>query len=713
MKNLKNLIIGILTFVALGSVCLFGLAPKKDESNAAVVDTYIFNYVSISQADQVIDNSKFQTINNSTYIVTNKSVTMTFKPLSFNYKINSATNLNNFFPNSTTIEIEKNDDGEYLNNGEFTYNDSKYFYSINASKDIFIYNRAVTSTSSPVASSAESSLISYDDNTKLITIIESYTSTETGYKDNEGNDSSSCVFSFTVGERVYNLYFEDPVINFYKLSEPVVMFNTYRTDDGGIPYPEVKAIAPDEVFKKLQISFVSNKYTEGNPLYFNINFNGFIYNYKMFSKVIDGENLLFVNYIDEYSSTAENISYNNSEYLATAYMMNANKEILTDEDGKPLINESTKVSAEIGGETNNFSLIFNTTGRYFIEFYDSTHLLGMANANYYSQSFFIREDAENVSPFDNVYVVAQTFTDEGNPIEYIVSDSTLNYSTKITIKNLGDFGEDADGKPIELADVIEDIKILKTDFGIDHVETITTTYTVEDLLSKIVNNDFTIEFTEDAYYQVIVNPKQKTKVVSGETVNVDPVRFVFTIVKYAKTTYTFNNIIYEATTPYKTEIKNYTKPIASKISFNTKVETSEEKPCNLDKTYVNRFSIKFGVKRVSIETYTPVVGDNEKLPDGIYLKIYGVGDITTYITFNGQTEVLTLNSEAGNNTIDRLEYGTYTIKIVDSMGSEYTGTYTLSKKLNTSALVLIILISIIATVIIVFIMKARGKVATR
>ena len=124
--------------------------------------------------------------------------------------------------------------------------------------------------------------------------------------------------------------------------------------------------------------------------------------------------------------------------------------------------------------------------------------------------------------------------------------------------------------------------------------------------------------------------------------------------------------------------------------------------------------IRFGIKKVLIEEFTPEPKEeNEKIPDGVYLKIYGVGDITVTLTFNGNTEVFTLNSEAGNNIISRTEYGKYDIKVVDSMGTETTYSTTLKKKLNTSALVLIFLSSIIGGCVLLFVMKARGKVATR
>ena len=338
----------------------------------------------------------------------------------------------------------------------------------------------------------------------------------------------------------------------------------------------------------------------------------------------------------------------------------------------------------------------------------------MPHANYYSTSFFIREAGASVTPFQNIYVVAETINDSSEHIDYIVSDSTLNHSTRITIKNLGDFGLDkTTGQEIQLGDVIENIVIMKTDFGIDVVQTLNTVYSVEDILQNLKDNDFTLEFHDDAYYQVLVNAK------TTDDTNADiedPVYFVFTIVKYAKTTFTFGDVVHEATIPFFTDIRNYTNKIDSKMNFNIKFTKSGESeiPVELNKTFINRFSIRFGIKKVLVEEFKPEPKDeNEKIPDGVYLKIYGVGDITVTLTYNGNTETFILNSEAGNNIISRTEYGKYDIKIVDSMGTETTYSTTLKKKLNNSAMILIVLSSIIGTCVLLFVIKARGKIATR
>ena len=715
MKKFKKLFIGVLSIISALSFCLLSGSRNAEidnaETNAAVLNNNAFNYISLSQPGekgqpgQVIDDSKFTTIDNKTYIITNNSVTINFKTLQFNYTLNIGTVLDNFHPYPKVVTLEKGADDKYPESFTIDGVDGVYYYAV-TNGNVYIYNSPITQTSAPIVSSASSDLISYelDGETHKITFIFAYTTNGDGYVDDSNQPAKSCEFNFRVASQDFFLSFQKPVINFFKLTEPVVMFNTFKLDDDDNPYPVEKSLAPNQIFDKLQIEFLNNDYTEGNPLFFKINFNGFVYEYKLYSKVIDGDNLLFVEYTDEYSSASENIDYNNSESLATV--------ITPLGGGEFTIEEQNKVYAKNASDDNKFSIIFTKTGRYSIEIYDSTYNLKMPNANYYSTSFYIREAGASVTPFQNIYVVAETISDSGEHIDYIVSDSTLNYSTRITVKNLGDFGLDqTTGQEIKLEDVIENIVVKRTDFGIDTVETVDTIYTVADILANLKNNDFVLEYHDDAYYQVLVNAKEPDDpLVEVE----DPVYYVFTIVKFAKTTFTFGDVIYEASVPYHTDIRKYTNKIDSQMNFNIKFTTSSEIPVELEKTFINRFTIKFGIKKVLIEEFTPEPEEeNEKVPDGVYLKVYGVGDITVTLTYNGVSETFILNSEEDNNIISRTEYGKYEIKVVDSMGTTASYSVNFKKKLNTSALVLIVLGSIIGTCVLLFVMKARGKVATR
>lgn len=707
MKTLKKIL--VLTLAIL-SACALCLVPKKQEteSHAAVLSENAFRYMSLSQSGQVLDGSKFTTINNSTYVITNKAVTINLYPLDYKYRITANTLSSNFYPQTETITLERDAETNKFPES-FIFQGRTFYYRISG-LTLNISHNPITQTPTFPVSSADSDLLSFNEqqNKIEIYITYAYVTNENNFVDSESNPTNTCTFEFRISNSTtYTLNIQEPVVNFFKLSEPIVMFDTNKTDDHGNPYPAEKSLAPDQVFSKLKITFVNNDYTEGNPLYFKINFNGFVYDFKLYSKVIDGENLLFVNYIDEYTSTSEGISYKNSENLATI----ESYDTVTEE-----YVYSNKIKAKEGTAFNEFSLVFENTGRYDIEFYDSTYIQGFKNSNYYKTSFYIREEGATVTPFDNIYVVAETIDNNQNHLDYIVSESTLNNLVRITIKNLDNFGKDGSGNPITLADVIENIVIKTTDFGIDRVDTTEKIYTVEEILASLQNGDFILNYDTDAYYQIEINPKQK--IVDGKQVK--PVNYVFTIVRHAKTTFSFKNEKYEATTPYYTQIKYYHHQIDSELLIKYQFSLTPEfdeivENVDLDKTFINRFNVKFGVKKVNVEKFTPKKeNEDDKIPVGLYLKVYGVGDITVYVTSNGKTEVLTLNSEAGNNEIIKLGYGTYKIKIVDSMGTESeTYTFAIKKGLNTSAMILIVLSLILATVIVLFILKARGRVATR
>ena len=134
----------------------------------------------------------------------------------------------------------------------------------------------------------------------------------------------------------------------------------------------------------------------------------------------------------------------------------------------------------------------------------------------------------------------------------------------------------------------------------------------------------------------------------------------------------------------------------------------------LDKTYINNYTISYGVQQVSIEQFEPEVEEGEKKVDNLSLNFMGVGELTVEVSINGgEKTVYKLNYEEKNFSLTFTEYGTYTVRLVDSMGTETTAVYSFQKKLNTSAIALLVLSGIIATVIVLFVLKARGKVATR
>ena len=293
MKTFKKIL--VLT-LAIFSACLLCLNPKnqKAESHADVLKDGAFKYMSISQSGQVLDSSKLTTINNATYVITNKAVTINLYPLDYKYRITANTLSSNFYPETETISLERDAETNKFPES-FVFQGKTFYYKISG-LTLNISHNPITQTPTFPVSSADSDLLSFneEENKIEIYITYSYTSRENNLVDDEGNPSNTCTFEFRIANTTtYTLNIQEPVVNFFHLSEPIVMFDTNKTNDGGTPYPPEKSLAPDQVFSKLKISFVNNDYTEGNPLYFKINFNGFVYDFKLFSKEIDGEKLLF------------------------------------------------------------------------------------------------------------------------------------------------------------------------------------------------------------------------------------------------------------------------------------------------------------------------------------------------------------------------------------------------------------------------------------
>ena len=162
-----------------------------------------------------------------------------------------------------------------------------------------------------------------------------------------------------------------------------------------------------------------------------------------------------------------------------------------------------------------------------------------------------------------------------------------------------------------------------------------------------------------------------------------------------------------------TETINYTNRIQNSDPIQFSVKYGDRTPTNsnkvLDITYLNEYYIMYGMQTVDISSVTNE--DN----NAITFTFLGVGDMTVYITYNGVESVYTFNSEKLDNKITFSEYGTYSITLVDSMGTMPTEAYVVDfeKGLNTSALILIILSSIIVLAIVVFIIMVRSRVRTR
>lgn len=712
MKFLKKSL--LIAMFILMSVCFTKTAPATTVADGVVLDKAVFDYVSISKYGQALTTDNFKNFGNYSYIITNDSLTINFQPFTFEYQVNLEGYETDFIASSTIVQIEYDDTLEAYANHFYVYDaksqtDVVYYYKVNETTgvlNIYKVDPSTNSTASPIISSSRSNLFSYSEENHTITIVNSYT-----LKSNSGD----AFFNFSVrattgGTRSFSIGFLRPVVEFANANTENLVEFTCKGIDAGEDGFVNELIQKELTYNSVQIEFLNNNYTEHNQLYFNINYNGFIYNFELYSKIYDETSLLFVNYLDPEKES-------NNKYLATGLYL--------DDSDEPVLDTSNKVYTYNGDSNifNTFSMIFDKTGRYEIEIYDSTYLLGINQPNYYVTSFYISDETK--SSFDNIYIISQTQDNDGNDIEYIVSTSTLNNNVKTTIKNLNNLGTDANGKAIALGDVIEKIEIKKTTFGGSTNIPTYTDYSPEEVLDLLVDGDFVLYFSDDAYYEVNVYKKGNLAVSHY---------YEFTIVKHAKTTFTIPLVdedgepifdengkqkseTYEASTSFKTETKTYSKNILSSIDLKIEYSMSSlPHSTTLDKTYINKYTISYAVQKVSMEQYAPTedeIEDGKYIKTSIYIDFKGIGDITVTVTCNGTETVYHLNYEKRNYRLELADYGTYTVHMVDAMGTETTQVFEHKKELNTSAMLLIILTCVIVLVIVIFILIARAKVPTR
>lgn len=671
MKKFKALFLGlavILSTIFVGS-CFGSAKTSSKNASAAPVNSTVFTYTSLSQYGQTLNLDNFITHENTTYVVANGSLTINLKPFDYPYREITENNTH-FYKLIDTVVLEK-DPETNLFPTSFEFEGRTIYVSYNNSGNIENFSRlADMSRPLPIERTELINIDSKNSNEGkiTITITKSYTWLE---------ESAGTEFTFQASPSAYQqpttytFNFMRPAVNFNGASNPVLNF---ETKNGDVKDSD-SLLAKEQEFESVELKFLSNNYSEVNPLYFNVNYNGFKYDFKIFCKTIESEELLFVNYID--AAKPEN----NAELAST-------------------LNANGSAKDKVFKTSNNFNMIFNRTGRYEIELYDSTYTQELAKPNYYSTSFYVK--SESTSPFENIYMIAQSYNANGTPREYIVSDSTQNYTVGLTVKNLSDVF-----KSEELKNSIE-IEISKTIYGASENKPVSTFYSASQIRSMLnANNDLSFTFEDDADYNIIIHE-------IDSATNTDKIidEYFVTLAKTAKTHYNANGNNHTATSPYRTEIINYTYNINSKLTLTWNFGNSTpERTETLSKNYINHFSITYGMQQVEIRSSK--IAATKETPATFVLDFYGIGNISVEVTTGGETTKYSLNSEAGNGRLTFTDYGKYSVSMTDSMGTTTSGVFEFKQPTNASTIVLIVLSSVIVAIIVIFVLCVRGKVKTR
>lgn len=722
MKNIKKLVFFAMVFImSIGFFQVINISNTNKKTNAAPVTptvTYekdVLSYMNISTNGQNLSRNNISINDTGVYVLANDSITINLKPFSVRYGYSSEeAAYKDYYTNTKRIVIDTTSE-DYEKS--FEYNGKTYYFEI-LTKNItgskptqittvrymaFYENKPLqAAATTAIMTTLNTDIINYYENTDNITIeiVESF-SLKTSDLIKSSNFEILVYKSAQVSIPVTcKITFLKSIVRFANAENPVVEFSTYKNRDPETTlynYQETDNwLQKEQTFSKVDLSFLNSQYeySEDNPLYFNINFNGFVYKYTMFSK--DGN--LYVRYVDEIGKK--------ENQLAT----------------------SVDLSKIVTSHTN-FSMIFTYRGRYFVEIYDSTYVFGFKTPNYYSTSFYVKDDSSDPSLlFDNIYVLAQTIDEESNPIDYIVNGATLNNNVTASVKNLSGFAEG-----ITISDIASRIDITYTEFGNSDNLPNTTRYYLkneeeidisQENNGKMVivdrfylqdflrimrenNDEFTNSFSSDGYYQIrIYNSNELYTNID----DADPIEYNFTIVKQAKTTYTIKGVIYQTDKPYYTDIRHYSQiinnsdPIRFHIALNKTQESVEQK---LNISFQNDYSIIYGMQQVSL---TFKVNEDAKT---LVITCLGVGDMVVDVTFNNLTTTYNLNSEQNNSTISVTEYGTYTVSLKDSMGTSTVSSYKYAKKMNISTIILISLSAVVVLAVVIFIVSVRGKVRTR
>jgi len=213
MKKIKNLVV-LMIFIVASVFLVQGLCyeQNKTKTSAAPLGDAIQQYVSFSQNGQSLNYSNFNNFGDSTYIITNDSLTMTFNAFSYNYQI-TPSNIDNFI-----ITYEEPIDLSSFEDGIFVYKNVTYYYLFDSRNNLQVfYNKPIATPGGAVNANITTeynNLISYNSTENKINIISSYT-----LKSNAPNSTLNVRINFlnTIIGPSYNDYtinLTRPIINF-------------------------------------------------------------------------------------------------------------------------------------------------------------------------------------------------------------------------------------------------------------------------------------------------------------------------------------------------------------------------------------------------------------------------------------------------------------------------------------------------------------------
>ena len=309
-------------------------------------------------------------------------------------------------------------------------------------------------------------------------------------------------------------------------------------------------------------------------------------------------------------------------------------------------------------------LSFNKSGTYTVKIYDKTVNSNCPNKNYYEYSFIISNTSSATAGF---YVNA---TDEaGNPI---MSEQYTNSNVKVDFVNYEN-----------IKSQVYKITVIRAyQPSLSENIPITTTYTPDDLPSSIT-------YSEDGTYDIKFENRR------GDLL----FEYKFVITKSIKTSFKIGNTVYEVSS---SEAANTTKEFTINSFANSDYNGIEGK---------TDFSFTIFVARS--EPSISGIANNDRTQSNVNLRVYGVGTIDVYVSLNGAQMMIETKYQNGSRLPTFTEQGNYFIRITDEMGSTITKSFTITMRLNTASIILIVIAAVTLVGLFIFIIISRGKVKVR
>lgn len=364
--------------------------------------------------------------------------------------------------------------------------------------------------------------------------------------------------------------------------------------------------------------------------------------------------------------------YNGEHYSIYKYLNSSTKETIV----KNAVDDSIIQNID--------ELVFSKSGKYQVKIYDKTSTSKCPDKNYVEYSFDIQNTSLDTRGFyinphtqDGTTLMTGQFTNDDVIVDFVNFKDIKGKVSKITIIRAF--------QPTINENVSQD-----------------TTYLPNELPSSLT-------FSEDGTYYIKLENRQGDTLASYE----------FIITKSIKNSFQINDQEYFITdeeASNKTKEFNIVNTLSSTYDFKGVIEDGSNiltNPASETVSISGKTENEFNLLVARSEPNISGIANNERTQDNVYVRVYGVGSISVFVTMNGTQMMIPTEYVNGGQLPTFTEQGKYFIRITDEMGSTVTKSFTITMKLNTASIILIVLACVVAFVLIVFFIVSRGRVKVR